>query len=91
LTVGLSQQFGIEAGLGAGLLAILYGLYLVSWVLRQPAGNAAMQAIAAAIQEGADGVPAPSVHDRRRGGGDPGDRPSLCCRPRWAGKRRWGS
>ena len=53
MTVGLSQQLGITAGLGAGLLAILYGLYLVAWVLRQPAGNAAMQAIAAAIQEGA--------------------------------------
>ncbi|BDE06016.1 K(+)-insensitive pyrophosphate-energized proton pump [Vulcanimicrobium alpinum] len=50
---GLTQQLGIELGLGAGVLAILYGLYLVSWVLRQPAGNATMQSIAAAIQEGA--------------------------------------
>jgi K(+)-stimulated pyrophosphate-energized sodium pump len=49
----MSAQLGIELGLGAGILAILYGLYLISWVLRQPAGNAAMQAIAAAIQEGA--------------------------------------
>ncbi len=49
----MSQQFGIGVGLGAGVLAILYGLYLVSWVLRQPAGNATMQAIAGAIQEGA--------------------------------------
>ncbi|MBV9439079.1 MAG: sodium/proton-translocating pyrophosphatase, partial [Candidatus Eremiobacteraeota bacterium] len=40
-------------GLIAGVLAILYGLYLISWVLRQPAGNAVMQRIAAAIQEGA--------------------------------------
>jgi K(+)-stimulated pyrophosphate-energized sodium pump len=53
VSVGLSQQFGIGVGLGAGVLAILYGLYLVSWVLRQPAGNATMQAIAGAIQEGA--------------------------------------
>jgi K(+)-stimulated pyrophosphate-energized sodium pump len=49
----MSATLGIELGLGAGILAILYGLYLISWVLRQPAGNATMQAIAAAIQEGA--------------------------------------
>jgi K(+)-stimulated pyrophosphate-energized sodium pump len=49
----MSATIGIELGLGAGILAILYGLYLIAWVLRQPAGNATMQAIAAAIQEGA--------------------------------------
>ena len=53
MTIGLTQNLGIEIGLVCGLIAILYGLYLVSWVLKQPAGNAAMQAIAAAIQEGA--------------------------------------
>jgi K(+)-stimulated pyrophosphate-energized sodium pump len=53
VTIGLTQQSGIVLGLGAGALAILYGLYLASWVLRQPAGNEAMQSIAAAIQEGA--------------------------------------
>src|ERR1035437_4991391 len=51
--MGLTQNLGIEIGLICGLIAILYGLYLVSWVLKQPAGNATMQAIAAAIQEGA--------------------------------------
>jgi K(+)-stimulated pyrophosphate-energized sodium pump len=49
----MSASLGIELGLGAGILAILYGLYLISWILRQPAGNEKMQAIAAAIQEGA--------------------------------------
>ena len=49
----MSPQIGIELGLIAGLIAILYGIYLISWVLRQPAGNAKMQEIAAAIQEGA--------------------------------------
>ena len=49
----MSATLGIELGLGAGILAILYGLYLIAGVLRQPAGNDTMQAIAAAIQEGA--------------------------------------
>jgi K(+)-stimulated pyrophosphate-energized sodium pump len=49
----LTSSLGIELGLGAGILAILYGAFLVSWVLRQPAGNADMKLIAAAIQEGA--------------------------------------
>jgi K(+)-stimulated pyrophosphate-energized sodium pump len=53
VTIGLTQNLGIEVGLVCGLIAILYGLYLVSWVLKQPAGNATMQAIAGAIQEGA--------------------------------------
>jgi K(+)-stimulated pyrophosphate-energized sodium pump len=53
VTIGLTQNLGIEIGLVCGLIAILYGLYLVSWVLKQPAGNATMQAIAGAIQEGA--------------------------------------
>src|SRR3984885_14390142 len=49
----MSPSIGIELGLAAGILAILYGLYLILWILRQPAGNETMQAIAAAIQEGA--------------------------------------
>ena len=39
--------------LGAALLAVLYGLVSVTWVLGRPQGNERMQEIAAAIQEGA--------------------------------------
>jgi len=37
----------------AAAIAIAYGGYLAGWVLRQPAGDDKMKAIAAAIQEGA--------------------------------------
>src|SRR5437588_7911862 len=37
----------------AGVLALIYGGYLIFWVLRQPEGNERMKEIARAIQEGA--------------------------------------
>ncbi|MDQ6826623.1 MAG: sodium-translocating pyrophosphatase [Candidatus Eremiobacteraeota bacterium] len=49
----MTSQTAIELGLGAGILAIIYGLYLITWVLRQSDGNPRMQEIARAIQEGA--------------------------------------
>lgn len=37
----------------SGLISIVYGLYLARWILSKPAGDAKMQEIASAIQEGA--------------------------------------
>jgi K(+)-stimulated pyrophosphate-energized sodium pump len=50
---GIGTQVALYLGVGAGVVAILYGLYLISWVMRRSPGNARMQEIAAAIQEGA--------------------------------------
>ncbi len=40
--------------LAAGLGAVGYGLFLAKWILKRPAGDEKMQAIASAIQEGAN-------------------------------------
>ena len=50
---GIGSLVAIYLGVGAGVVAILYGLYLITWVMRRSPGNARMQEIAAAIQEGA--------------------------------------
>jgi K(+)-stimulated pyrophosphate-energized sodium pump len=44
---------GLIFALLASLLAVVYGLILIKMVLKKPAGNEKMQAIAKAIQEGA--------------------------------------
>jgi K(+)-stimulated pyrophosphate-energized sodium pump len=49
----MTAQNAIVAGLIGGAAAVLYGIALIFWVLRRPEGNARMQEIAAAIQEGA--------------------------------------
>src|SRR5262245_2415211 len=49
----MSTTTALWLAMGAGVLAILYGLYSVSWINRQSAGNERMQEIAAAIQAGA--------------------------------------
>ncbi|HET7267273.1 MAG TPA: sodium-translocating pyrophosphatase [Oleiagrimonas sp.] len=47
------QQYGLWIALACAVVAILYGVFSVRWVLAQSSGNERMQEIAHAIQEGA--------------------------------------
>ncbi len=46
-------EYGLWIALGCAVLALLYGGWSISWILKQPAGNDRMREIAAAVQEGA--------------------------------------
>ena len=47
------STYGLWLAIGAGILAIIYGIFSAQWIVRQSAGNERMQEIAAAIQAGA--------------------------------------
>jgi len=49
----MSNELALWLSIGAGALAVLFGLITTQWILRQPAGSDRMQEIAKAIQEGA--------------------------------------
>jgi len=50
----MSNEMALWSAIGAGVLAVLYGLLSTRWILKQPAGNERMREIAQAIQEGAN-------------------------------------
>jgi K(+)-stimulated pyrophosphate-energized sodium pump len=50
----MSNETALWLSIGAGALAVLYGIISTQWIIKQPTGNSRMQEIQQAIQEGAN-------------------------------------
>tara|TARA_R110002096_G_scaffold114712_3_gene248700 strand:- start:2486 stop:4543 length:2058 start_codon:yes stop_codon:yes gene_type:complete len=50
----MTNEMALWLSIGAGVLAVLYGIISTQWIIKQPAGNDRMQEIQQAIQEGAN-------------------------------------
>jgi len=50
----MTNEMALWLSIGAGALALLYGVISTQWIIKQPTGNSRMQEIQAAIQEGAN-------------------------------------
>ncbi len=50
----MTNEMALWLSIGAGALAILFGILSTQWIIKQPTGTSRMQEIQAAIQEGAN-------------------------------------
>ena len=50
----MTNEMALWLSIGAGALALLYGVISTQWIMKQPTGNARMREIQQAIQEGAN-------------------------------------
>ena len=50
----MTNDMALWLSIGAGAIAVLFGIISTQWILKQPAGSDRMQEISAAIQEGAN-------------------------------------
>jgi K(+)-stimulated pyrophosphate-energized sodium pump len=50
----MTNEMALWLSIGAGALALLFGLISTQWIIKQPTGSSRMQEIQAAIQEGAN-------------------------------------